>query len=238
MKNVTAGPERKRMNFDFEERPSDSSLIEKIWRTGSERAGTFISEASVQSEMVVMKHQGRISVAVRGPETRATVADCPADAEFLGIVFRVGTFIPSMLPQTVRNRNDAVLPEAGSGSFLLDGSAWELPTFENADTFIARLMRRDLLVRDPAVDALLLGVPTDLSLRQLQRRFLRATGLTWKGMQQIERARHALELLEQGLSISDTIYRVGYFDQPHLTRAMQRFMGRTPARIIHSAWEE
>ena len=34
--------------------------------------------------------------------------------------------------------NVLFLPEATGNSFWLNGSVWELPTFENADTFIAR----------------------------------------------------------------------------------------------------
>ncbi|HEV8194086.1 MAG TPA: AraC family transcriptional regulator [Ktedonobacterales bacterium] len=41
----------------------------------------------------------------------------------------------------------------------------------------------------------------------------------------------ATALLEQGVPISDVIYQAGYFDQPHLTRSLKRFMGQTPAQI-------
>ena len=35
--------------FDFDQRLSDSPFVEKVWRTQSERAGTFTSLASAQS---------------------------------------------------------------------------------------------------------------------------------------------------------------------------------------------
>jgi hypothetical protein len=31
------------MNFSFDERPSDSPFVEKVWQTQSERSGSFIS---------------------------------------------------------------------------------------------------------------------------------------------------------------------------------------------------
>ncbi len=34
------------------------------------------------------------------------------------------------------------------------------------------------------------------------------------------------------MSILDTVERAGYFDQPHLTRSLKRFIGQTPAQII------
>jgi len=48
---------------------------------------------------------------------------------------------------------------------------------------------------------------------------------------QIERARYATVLLTEGMPISDVAYEAGYFDQPHLSRALKRFMDRTPAQI-------
>lgn len=50
---------------------------------------------------------------------------------------------------------------------------------------------------------------------------------------EIERTRYAMTLLQQGASILDTVYQAGYFDQPHLTRALKRFVGQTPAQIAH-----
>ena len=48
----------------------------------------------------------------------------------------------------------------------------------------------------------------------------------------MKRAQQATALLTQGISIPDTMYEVGYFDQPNLTRSLKRFIGYTPAQII------
>ncbi|MBV9708843.1 MAG: AraC family transcriptional regulator, partial [Chloroflexi bacterium] len=98
-------------------------------------------------------------------------------------------------------------------------------------TFVDWLVRKDLLARDPVVDAALEGQLQDLSLSTIQRRFLRATGLTQSAVRQIERARYATHLLQQGVSILDTVLEVGYFDQPHLTRSLKYLIGQTPAQI-------
>jgi len=50
-------------------------------------------------------------------------------------------------------------------------------------------------------------------------------------VQQIQRAWQATALLGQGTSILDTAYRLGYFDQAHLTNSLRRYMGQTPAQI-------
>ena len=87
------------MNFNFDERLSDSPFVEKLWRTQSERSGSFTSTAASNWEMVITTYQGKTTLTVRGPETKATPADCPADAEFFGIVFKLGTFMPHLLQE-------------------------------------------------------------------------------------------------------------------------------------------
>jgi AraC-like DNA-binding protein len=216
--------------FD-EERPSDSPFVERIWRCHSEGTGSFLSIAESRWEMVVTRHQGKITLTVRGPETKATLFEgCPPDGMWLGIRFKLGTFIPH-LPASKLVDGTLTLPEATSHSFWLHGAAWQFPDYDNADTFVARLVREGLLVREPAVDAALQGHLQDLSLRSVQRRFLQVAGVTHSAARQIERARYATRLLQQGVSILDTIYQAGYFDQPHLTRSLRYFIGQTPAQI-------
>ena len=53
----------------------------------------------------------------------------------------------------------------GIPSFWLAGSAWEFPNYENADTFIQRLVRDGLLVRDEIVDAAIKGEIKQSSMR-------------------------------------------------------------------------
>ena len=220
------------MTFLFEERRSDSAFVETIWRAQSERAGSFISLAASHWEMVVTKYRGKTTFTVRGPETKATPLHYQwRGVEWLGIRFKVGTFLPYLPPGKLLDRRDANLPQATSTSFWFQGSAWEFPTFENADTFVEWLVREGLLVRDPIVEAVLRGHPQALSPRSIQYRFLQVTGLSHRTIQQIERARQAKALLEQEVSILDTVHEAGYFDQSHLTNSLKRFLGQTPAQI-------
>ena len=89
-------------------------------------------------------------------------------------------------------------------------------------------------MRDLLVDDVMQDYPSDLSPRALQYRFQRATGLTHKTVQQIQRARQAAALLAQGCPILDTADRLSYFDQSHLTNSLRRYMGKTPAQISHA----
>ena len=53
------------------------------------------------------------------------------------------------------------------------------------------------------------------------------TGLTQGAIRQIERARAAAVLLQDGCPALDVVNRLGFYDQPHLARSLVRFIGRT-----------
>lgn len=219
------------MIFFDDGRPSDSPFVERVWRCHSEGADPFHSIAASHCELVVSRLQGKITVTMRGPETRATpLGDCPGDGEWFGIIMTLGTFLPH-LPTSMLVNAGVDLPTVSRDSFWLFGSAWQLPDYDNAETFVDRLVRLGLLAHDPVVAAAAAGHLSDRSLSTIQRRFLRATGLTQNAARQIERARHATQLLQQGVSILDTVEQAGYYDQPHLTRSLKHFIGQTPAQI-------
>ena len=219
------------MLITFEDRPSDSPVIERVWRSHSERAGTFLSMAGCNWVMVVTRLAGETFLTVRGPETGATAADCPADGEWIGVNFALGTFMPGLPAGMLRDRNDMTLPTMSGRRFWLDGAAWEFPSFDDAETFVARLVKAGLVTSDPHVQDLLRGETTPRSRRTDQRRVLRATGMTSATIRQIRRARRATRLLREGVAIADVAYDIGYCDQAHLTRSLRRFVGQTPGEI-------
>jgi hypothetical protein len=222
------------MVFLLDTRPSDSPFVQEIWRARSERAGSFFSIAACHWEMVVTRSHGKPAMlTVRGPETIATPLSYAAGGDWFGIRFKLGTFV-SLLPAGDLVDRAVNLPGAGSRSFWLQGAAWQFPDYDNADTFVGRLLRDGLLVRDPVVEAALSGLPTGVPPRSVQRRFVQATGLTQTTIRQIERARHALTLLQRGASILDVVHDAGYYDQPHLTKSLRRWLGQTPVQIICS----
>ncbi len=226
------------MDLPWVERPSDSPLVDNIWRNESERAGPFISMAETQLELVITRLRGRQFLTVRGPTSTATPAFSPGEAEFIGIHFKPGVYMPSLPPALVMERQELSLPEAADSSFWLHGSAWDYPDYENADTFVERLRREGLLVHDPLVSAVLQGQVVEASSRTVRRRFLQATGLTYGTLYQIERARYATRLLKQGMPILDVVAQAGYYDQPHLTRSLKRYIGLTPAQVADAGRSE
>ena len=63
-------------------------------------------------------------------------------AEFFGIIFKYGAFMPHFPVRDLVD-GDLDLPDASSKSFWLNGSAWQFPNYENADTFVDRLVREE-----------------------------------------------------------------------------------------------
>lgn len=218
------------ISFD-QVRPSDSPFIERVWSCHSERAGPFLSVASSHWEMVITSLQGQSIVTLRGPETKPTEVPCPANGEWLAIRFKLGTFMPRMPVHRLIDTLGVNLPSLSKRTFLLDGRKWELPSFENAETFVRRLVNKGIVSHDPEVTAVLNDEPATLSTRSAQRRFLQVVGMTQTSLRQIERARFAVNLLREGVSIADVVWRCGFSDHAHLTHSLQRWIGIPPSSV-------
>jgi hypothetical protein len=219
-----------RMGLETESRPSDSPYIERVWRSRSSGVDRMMSIAAASWDLVVLEQRGQVSVVVHGPESAASPAPVPEDATFFGITFAPGTSMPH-LPAGRLVDDGVEIPDATRRSFWLKGSAWHIPGYDNAEAFVRRMVREDVLVRDPVVEAVLRGAPPGVSERTVQRRFVAATGLTRGAVRQIDRARQAAVLLREGVAAHDVVHRLGYFDQPHLARSLTRFIGRTATQL-------
>lgn len=218
--------------FPIENRIEPSDFVERIWRTRSVPEKAMISVAVPHWQLVIVKSShGPTSVIARGPETKASIVEIPQDAEFLGIEFKIATFMPALAIETLVDIGRG-LDTVSETKINLAGSNWEIPSFENAADFVARLVRDGALVRDPIVEQTLLRKPVAVTERSIQRRFLRATGVTYGTVRQIERAERAAALLKAGSSILEAAEIAGYSDQAHMTRALQRFLGKTPGKVV------
>lgn len=168
--------------------------------------------------------------ALTGPESRTSTAPVPPDATFVGIQFAVGTSPRSAALSSLLDYGIA-LPDTTRRSFWLDDYRFETPTAGDAEALTEALVRRGVVDRDPLVAKALAGEHPAVSERTLERRFRRATGLSQGGVRQIERARHAAELLAAGEPVSEVVAALGYYDEPHLARALRRYVGRTTRQL-------
>ncbi|HEX5994289.1 MAG TPA: helix-turn-helix domain-containing protein [Jiangellales bacterium] len=218
------------MALEIDDRPSDSPYIARVWRGRSSGVEHMMSVATSHWELVVWSHRGRVHVAARGPETIASVADVPDESESFGISFALGTSMPHLpVPGLVDTQVES--PHATAREFVLRGEHWSMPTFDNAEDFVGRLVREGVLARDPVVSAAVQDETPRVGVRSVQRRVAAATGLTQGAIRQIERARQAAVLLGEGVAALDVVHRLGYYDQPHLARSLKRFIGRTASQL-------
>lgn len=218
------------MSIVYTERNSEAPYVETITWGQTVTAASPIRPAEINWHLVFSKRHDRVYPLVVGPWTTAGSVTYDAGAEILWIRFRPGVFMPHLTPRHLLNMETA-LPQASDNTFWLKGAAWQFPNVENVDTFVKQLMRAEVLVCDPVVTAALQNRPQAVSERTVRHRFLQTTGLSQNYMRQVQRAHQAAALLRQGVSIADTMYDTGYYDQPHLTRALKQFIGYTPAQI-------
>ena len=222
------------MSIIHEQRLSDSPYVEAVTHGRTMSEGSTIRPAEYNWHMVFVKENGRTHSLIVGPLTTAGVASWGDGAEILWVKFKLGVFMPHLPVRDFLDSEES-LPGTAGKSFWLKGATWQLPDFENVDTFVNRLVRDDILVLDSIVHAASRDQLLDIPSRTMRHHFLRATGLTQSRIRQMKRAQQAAALLQQGVSILETVHEIGYFDQPHLNRALKQFVGHTPAQIVQSS---
>jgi AraC-like DNA-binding protein len=216
--------------LSFDVRASDTPLVDCVWRCRSTDLGQLVSVSSSHWHLVVGEIEGVSEVTVHGPETRPTKSSVPPDATWVGIRFRLGAVLHDLSVAGLVDRSVTLSP-AGDRSFWWKGTAWRRPTYDNAEGLVEQLVREGLIGSEPVVEEVLGGTSAELSLRTIQRRFHAATGLTRRAVRQIERATMAGVRLREGVAPAEVTNELGYFDQPHLTRSLRRFLGQTPAEL-------
>lgn len=221
------------MTLDVHQRLSDLPYIETVMHGHSLADGSAIRPAETNWHMVFVRTEGKVNSLVVGPWSSAGTAEWQEGGEILWIKFKLGVFMPHM-PFRQMLDNELTLPAGLNQTFQLKSDRWEVPSYDNVETFVKRLFHDELLVHDPLIEAVLANKAHDLAPRTIRHRFQRATGLSPKQIQQMDRAQQAAGLLQQGISILDAAYEAGFYDQPHLTRALRQWVGYTPAQLLHS----
>ncbi|MEZ4657840.1 MAG: hypothetical protein R2911_09720 [Caldilineaceae bacterium] len=174
------------MTIIVEQRSSDSPYIAAVMQGHTVDAGSAIRPAELCWHMVFVREHGNLHPLLVGPLSTAGTAAWGDGAEILWVKFQPGVFMPHLPVDHLLDRETA-LPQGAGQSFWLNSSTWELPSYENVETFIARLVHDGVLVCDPIVGAVLDEQPHDYAPRTVRHRFQRATGLSPKQIQQMLR---------------------------------------------------
>jgi helix-turn-helix protein len=220
------------MGLIFNAVAGELPLVRRVWSASCDAATAFTSAAKATSMIAFARSDAGSTVHIRGPETSSTSLTCAEGWEFFGVELRLGAHLPLHPPSGLADLNDALLPTLPGDRILLDDREWEMPTAQNVDVFLDRLVRAGLLVFDPLVDDIRHGErPRSVSERVAQIRFRRAVGIPHRKLVSIEQAQHAAQLLARGTAIADVVTAAGYYDQPQLTRAMRWATGHTPGEL-------
>lgn len=218
------------MPIESVHRGSDSPYVSRVWQGRVWGAERMTSIATSTWELVFWEDRGVMHAAVRGPETAAASVEISGESESFGITFAHGASMPHLPIGGLVDR-ESESPWVTERAFALGGELWEIPRPDDAELLVQKLIRAGLLVRDPVVDDVVWGGIARVGSRSVQRRVAAATGLTQGAIRQIHRAREAAVLLGEGAAPLDVVHRLGYYDQPHLARSLQRFIGRTATQL-------
>ncbi|HIG73686.1 MAG TPA: AraC family transcriptional regulator [Bacteroidetes bacterium] len=218
------------MPADVLTRPSDSPFVRAVTRVAFDGDGGHTTTPDGLWDLAFLRRGGALVVLQTGVITRPVALDFGAGDEYVCVSFEADVYAPARAGRRMVDRAEVLAP-AAAGAFRFAGDALEVPTFENAEGLVDRLIRRGHLVRDDVVAGVLAGEPVPAGERTVQRRFARALGLSPKRLAVIRRADAALRLLREGATPSEAAFALGYADQPHLTRELRRFVGQTPGQV-------
>lgn len=189
-----------------------------------------------------------------GPSTRAMLVRPGRRVTVFGIRFRPGGLALLLDSPVAEVRDSARSPDhvgirfgfdaldaigslAGSErTRLIDGYLLQRLGRARLDAQVTKLQQRiDATAGTLRVDDL--AREAGWSMRQLQRRFLAATGLSPKLLARLTRLQRAWAAVQQNVNFTRAAALAGYADQPHFVREFREFAGVTPSQYLRSAHE-
>ena len=215
------------MAIAYEEKVSPSPLVDFVFQSEDLTDGVYVASADARWDMIFTTcPDGSKRVLLCGPSFQSRQVPYSPGYKHVGICYQpwavfAGIPIAAMLNET------SWLPMASPDTFVMQGSTWNMPTYENVDRFVAQQVKRGLLRQDPMIRDVLENKPVDRSIRSIQRHFVKTIGMSPRRVRQINAARTAVRLLQQGHTLSDVAYQLDYADLAHMTRMLRRFTGYT-----------
>jgi hypothetical protein len=216
------------MSFTYEEKRSSSPYVEVVWHTEDETDGEYIASADACWDMIFIRNkEGKSKVWLCGPCFKTTLVPYSSGNKNFGIQFKPGVIFTDISVADMLNVTKA-LPMPAEDTFVMQGITWKLPTYESVDEFLAEMAENGLLSIDPVVRDVLENKDVKLSVRSIQRHFATTIGMSPRRVKQIMSARKAVELILQGIPLTEVSFELGYADLPHMIRMLKRFTGFTP----------
>ena len=216
------------MAIAYEEKLSQSPLVDFVFQTEDLTDGVYVASADARWDIIFTRcPDGNKRVLLCGPSFKVRQVPYSPGYKHVGICYKPWAIFAGV-PITTMLNETKLLPMASlEDTFIMQGKTWEMPTYENVDRFVAQQVKRGLLREDSIIRDVLENKPVDMSLRSVQRHFVKTIGMSPRLVRQINSARKAVKLLQQGNMLSEVAYELDYADLPHMTRMLRRFTGYT-----------
>src|SRR5215211_5818626 len=153
-----------------EQRLVESPYIEWVAHGYTVADGLDMRPAEYTWHLIFTRHAGSLRTLVVGALEEARQLSYVAGAETLWLRFKVGTFMPHLPAPATLNR-EISLPVGSGDNFWLKDKVWQIPSFEDADTFVEHLVRAGALTTDPLIQVALRDELADTSERTIRYRF-------------------------------------------------------------------
>ena len=221
------------MAFNYTDKPSRSSFVERIWQTVDIDDGIYMAPADGSWDLIFTRENGNVRVLFSGPTSRPTPIPYKAGNTNIGIRFRPGVFMVKVSSKEMLDKIE-VLPVKNNETFALLGHTFAIPTFETADMLVEQIEREGLFGEDETIDSALQGAVSPVTNRSVQRHMQQGTGLPLGYHRRIKQAQRAIDLLQKGYAPIQAAHEAGYSDQAHMTRMLKKLTSFTPAEIASS----
>lgn len=218
----------------YPERCASHPYVDAIWHKMVPEAAYWVSADGCWDIIFAKEPEGTTWVFISGPMTRARLVRHMAGTKLLGIRFKASVYMPGLLPGAMIDQHMSLDGDLTCSSLWLEVVQYYVPCYENAESFVEKLCRNNVLVRDAVVDNSLQGRPTMLSPRSVQRHFALTSGVTRNFLEQVKRVQLASRLLNDGVAAVRVATLAGYADQAHMTHSFKLLFGRTPSQLVQT----
>lgn len=201
----------------YAQRLSPFSIIDHYWHMRETIDGMYPLHITVKWGLVFFERDSERRMTIVGPRISPGEALFRAGEYIWGVTFHGDVLLRGYTKESLMNQ--VIDVPVVDNVFTLVGHEFAVPAYDQLDDFVDQLVRGGVVETAPIAA---------VSHRDKQRKIKRYTGLTPKQIEQATRVDHALELLDQPLSLADIATQSGFADQSHMNRDFVRFIGRTP----------
>lgn len=239
---------------EFRPPPQLADRLVCLWSSTAIGANAIHRQHVLPDGCVDIVWVGDRAPTVAGPATRHVIVELPTGVDVVGLRFRPGS-VQTLLGVPAEELLNATVPLADIWGRSATDFIDPIRESGSAETKRNRLglasLRRfaDARSGDPAVAACVawlgrkrggrveeLSAVSDLSSRQLQRRFRAAVGYGPKTFQRIVRLQRLLELSAQETrpanNLATLAHTAGYADQAHMSREVRELTGKAPSSLL------